>query len=277
MFERYPACAALEHKDRNRLPIARIRRVAGSDPRSHGIPEAGLIDVSHLVMMRLLRSCTAKSIRWAIDRTGSTPRRIQVSSSMIIEGIVTTLGPSGELNVAPMGPIVDLSMTELILRPFQSSTTFQNLKRHPQGVFHVVDDVLLIAQAALDRLSGIPETFPAVQIRGHVLRDCCRWYEFEISRFDDSQLRTQLTARVIHTGRVRDHFGFNRAKHAVLEVTILATRLHLIDESEVRQQISALASPVEKTAGPREIQAFQLVRQYVEDWYSSRSDASPSG
>ena len=26
---------------------------------------------------------------------------------MILEGIVTTLGPDGTLNVAPMGPIVD--------------------------------------------------------------------------------------------------------------------------------------------------------------------------
>ncbi len=186
---------------------------------------------------------------------------------MIVEGIVTTLNLSGELNIAPMGPMVDDSMTQLLLRPFRSSTTYQNLKARPCGVFHVIDDVLLIAQAALDRLESVPPTLAAERIDGQVLTDCCRWYEFEIVRFDDATERTSLTAQVVHTGRRRDMAGFNRAKHAVLEATILATRLHLIPESEVRQQLVALAVPVEKTAGLRERAAFDLVTTYVDEWY----------
>ncbi len=186
---------------------------------------------------------------------------------MILEGLVTSLNLAGEINLAPMGPIVDETMTRLILRPFQTSTTFQNLRQRPYGVFHVVDDVLLIAQAALHRLDSVPETFPAERIDGRVLKDCCRWYEFEISRCDDSSERTRLEANVVHVGRIRDMFGFHRARHAVLEATILATRLHLLPEHEVRAQLAALASPVEKTAGPREHEAFALVRDVVEDWY----------
>lgn len=188
---------------------------------------------------------------------------------MILEGLVTSLNLVGEVNLAPMGPIVDESMTTLVLRPFQSSTTYQNLRQHPQGVFHVVDDVLLIAQAALHRLDAIPDTFAATQIDGRVLKDCCRWYEFEIVTCDDSSERTRLEAKVIHTGRIRDMFGFHRARHAVLEATILATRLHLLAEDEVRAQLKNLASPVEKTAGPREREAFALVCDVVETWYRS--------
>jgi hypothetical protein len=189
---------------------------------------------------------------------------------MILEGIVTTLNSSGELNLAPMGPIVDESMTQLLLRPFQSSTTYQNLKTKPFGVFHVVDDVLLIAQAALDRLDCVPPTLAAEKIDGRVLRGCCRWYEFEATQIDDSAERTSIVAKVVHTGRIRDAFGFNRAKHAVLEATILATRLHLIPESEIRQQLKVLASAVEKTSGPQERAAFTLVSDYVENWYRKK-------
>jgi hypothetical protein len=160
-------------------------------------------------------------------------------------------------------------MQSLLLRPFQTSTTYRNLKSRPQGVFHVLDDVLLIAQAALDRLDRIPQTFPAVRVPGQVLQECCRWYEFEIVHCDDSTERTALTANVVHVGRLRDFFGFNRAKHAVLEATILATRLKLIPESELRPQLAALAIPVETTAGPQEREAFDLVMTYVNDWYSS--------
>ena len=188
---------------------------------------------------------------------------------MILEGIVTTLNSNDDLNIAPMGPIIDETITKLLLRPFQSSTTYRNLKLKPWGVFHVVDDVLLIARAALDRLEAEPPTFDAQRIGGRVLSDCCRWYEFEVTRIDDSAERTSITANVVHVGRIRDHFGFNRAKHAVLEATILATRLHLIPEMEVRQQLTTLASAVEKTAGPQERTAFSLVTHFVDVWYSA--------
>ena len=192
---------------------------------------------------------------------------------MILEGLVTTLNAAAEVNLAPMGPIVDETMSRLILRPFQTSTTYQNLRQHPCGVFHVVDDVLLIAQAALHRLEAIPETFPAERIDGRVLKDCCRWYEFEIVSCDASSERTRLDANVIHGGRVRDMFGFHRARHAVLEATILATRLHLLPEREIRAQLAALASPVDKTAGPREREAFALVCDVVEEWYKKNPTA----
>ena len=190
---------------------------------------------------------------------------------MIVEGIVTTVSQANELNIAPMGPIVDESMSTLLLRPFRTSTTYRNLKSRPTGVFHIVDDVLLIAQAALDRLDRLPSTIPAERVAGRVLEDCCRWYEFEVTNCDDDSDRTALTARVVHTGRRRDMFGFNRAKHAVLEATILATRLHLIAEADVRKQLTALSSPVEKTSGPREQQAFELVVSYVDDWFKTSS------
>jgi hypothetical protein len=72
---------------------------------------------------------------------------------MILEGIVTTLGPDGVVNVAPMGPRVDPTMTRLLLRPFRTAHTYQNLKQHGEGVFHVTDDVLLLARALLERSS----------------------------------------------------------------------------------------------------------------------------
>lgn len=182
---------------------------------------------------------------------------------MILEGIVTTREPDGGINIAPMGPIVDESMSTIHLRPFKTSRTYQNLKRRPAGVLHVVDDVLLIAEAALGTPREKPATFAATQIDGEVLADACRWYEFRIDRFDDTHDRTNLYAKVIHTGRLRDFFGFNRAKHAVLEAAILATRLHILPEADVRRQLEALASPVEKTSGPREREAFQFVIDFV--------------
>lgn len=182
---------------------------------------------------------------------------------MILEGIVTTLNPEGGLNVAPMGPIVDAGMTRLQLRPFQTSTTYANLNRTREGVFHVVDDVLLLARAAIDALDETPPTFPAEVVAGAVLSDCCRWYEFRVESLDDSRDRTEIAAIVVHAGRRRDFFGFNRARHAVLEAAILATRVHLLPPDDVRRQFADLRVLVDKTAGDAEREAFRLLEDYV--------------
>ncbi len=182
---------------------------------------------------------------------------------MIIEGIVTSLNREGLLNIAPMGPIVDESLTWFRLRPFQTSTTFRNLESTGCGVFHVVDDVLLIAQAALNRLPEEVPTRAALTIDGRVLEAACRWYEFRVETLDASQVRSEIQCDVTHTGVIREFFGFNRAKHAVLEATILATRLHLIPREQVLFQLKDLKVIVDKTAGPREFEAFALVEGYV--------------
>jgi hypothetical protein len=184
---------------------------------------------------------------------------------LILEGIVTTLNPDGTLNVAPMGPIVDESMQTLLLRPFTTSHTYSNLVRSPCGVFHVVDDVLLLARAAIDRWDVAPETFDAEQIQGRVLAAACRWYEFEIDRATAVEGRAELRARVVHVGRLRDVFGFNRAKHAVLEAAILATRVHILPGEELQRQMQELRTRVTKTAGAREAEAFELLACYIDE------------
>lgn len=184
---------------------------------------------------------------------------------MILEGIVTTLDASGAINVAPMGPLVDDTLSVLTLRPFQTSHTYRNLQAVPSGVFHVVDDVLLLARAAVGLLPQTPPTFPAAKVSGVVLAAACRWYEFVVEGWDDSKVRAEITARVIHSGRLRDFLGFNRARHAVLEAAILATRIHLIPRDELLAEFARLKAPVDKTAGPKELEAFALLEQFVRD------------
>ena len=185
---------------------------------------------------------------------------------MILEGIVTTLSADGVVNIAPMGPRVEPAMTDLLLRPFRTATTYANLKAHAEGVFHVTDDVLLLARAAIGELEPAPVLTPARRVRGMVLADACRWYEFRVLDCDESQERAAFRAEVVHVGRGRDFFGFNRAKHAVVEAAILATRVHLLAAEHIAAEFRRLAVLVEKTGGAQEQAAFAL----LETWVRSR-------
>jgi hypothetical protein len=183
---------------------------------------------------------------------------------MILEGIVTTVSPDGALNVAPMGPHVGPGMERFVLRPFPTSQTFRNLKARGEGVLHVTDDVLLLARAALGPVVPAPPVFPAERVRGSVLRDACRYYEFRVRGLDESEPRVRIEAEVVHAGRLRDFFGFNRAKHAVVEAAILATRTDFLPLDEIEAEYRKLAVIVAKTGGEQEQQAFALVRDHVQ-------------
>jgi uncharacterized protein len=194
---------------------------------------------------------------------------------MILEGIVTTVSASGVVNIAPMGPHVDCDAancewTRFTLRPFRTSQTFANLMEHGEGVLHVTDDVLLVARSALGVLDPLPPLRPALKVRGWVLADACRFYEFRVVACDDQSERARLEVEVVLCGRLRELFGFNRAKHAVLEAAILATRTAFLPLDEIESEYRKLAVLVEKTGGAQEHAAFDLLRRHVQQVKSQR-------
>jgi hypothetical protein len=181
---------------------------------------------------------------------------------LILEGIVTTLNEDGSANVSPMGPRVDRNVSRLVLRPFRTSQTYQNLKRHGSGVFHVIDDVELIARAAVGQLET-PRLVPLDFKDCIRLADCCRWFAFQVTRLDDREERTTIDCSVSKRGVIREFFGFNRAKHAVLEAAILATRIGILPADEIRCEFERLAIPVQKTAGDQERRAFEFLQTHI--------------
>ncbi len=194
---------------------------------------------------------------------------------MILEGIVTTTSAAGAIHIAAMGPRVgefsaDGTLTRFLLRPFRTAKTWANLRAHPEGVLHVTDDVLLLARAAVDRLDPPPPHRPASHVRGWVLTGACRYHEFRVLSCDDREERVRLEAEVVHTGRLRDFFGFNRAKHAVVEAAILATRTALLPLEEIAAEYRRLAILVDKTGGPQEHEAFALLQGYLKEVVSSQ-------
>jgi hypothetical protein len=191
---------------------------------------------------------------------------------MILEGIVTTLAPDGTVNIAPMGPRVDAAMHQVLLRPYHTSQTYRNLKRHGEGVLHVTDDVLLIARAAVGVVAPTPALFPAAKVKGVVLQDACRYFEFRVRGLDDREERVRVDVDVVHAGRLRDFFGFNRAKHAVVEAAILATRTEFLPPEEIEADFRKLSVLVDKTGGEQEHAAFGFLRGYVEERLKRKRD-----
>ena len=178
---------------------------------------------------------------------------------MIVETLVTTLDREGRANVAPMGVVWGES--EIVLKPYRETTTFRNLLESPEAVVNLVDDVLYYVHAAL--ASPTFPSQPALTVRGVVLDAACSWRELRVRESDASQARARFACDVVDRGTRREFIGYNRARNAVLEATILATRTRILPIGEILAEYARLQAIVEKTAGPAERDAMALLAEFV--------------
>jgi hypothetical protein len=177
----------------------------------------------------------------------------------IIETVTTTLNPDGTVNCAAMG--VEWGSDVIVIKPFPSTRTLRNLRATGAAVLNITDDILLFTQAALG--DPHPPTLPAATVAGAVLADACSWREVTVEEIDADGPRARVTTRVVGRGTGREFVGFNRASHAVLEASIIASRARLLPAADIGTELERLQTLVDKTAGSREREAMELVRRHV--------------
>lgn len=199
----------------------------------------------------------------------------------ILEGIATTQNRRGDVNVAPMGPIVTQragrEIKELLFRPFPESTTYRNLQEHPEGVFHTTDNVLLFARAVTRSLDNDSLTFAdSTDVKVPRLLSVCGWHEFRVTSFDDSGERPQFYAEVVACGQELPWMGYNRAQATVLETAILATRVHLLPEEDIRSQLPRFRTIIDKTADEDSHEAFAMLESFITSQLVRLTEQAPA-
>jgi hypothetical protein len=182
---------------------------------------------------------------------------------MIIETLVTTKNQDGSLNLAPMGPTYQGSWERFELRPFDSSTTLANLQRTGEGILHITDNARMMALAAIGGLRELPPGVAGKRVDVMAIQDACCWFEFKVDFIELTGPRANVSCRTVHQHRQRDFLGFNRARHAVVEAAILATRINFLPAEEVAAQYRQYRALVNKTGGPEEIEAMTALEQFV--------------
>jgi uncharacterized protein len=183
----------------------------------------------------------------------------RLPEAAIVETVTTTINPDGTVNCAAMG--VEWGDETIVIKPYRSTRTLRNLRATRAAVVNLTDDILLFTQAALG--DPQPPTRPTAMIDGAVLADACSWREVAVEAIDASGPRARVTTRVVARGVGREFLGFSRARHAVLEASIVASRARRLPSAEIRAELERLQVLVDKTAGPREREAMELVRRHV--------------
>jgi uncharacterized protein len=173
----------------------------------------------------------------------------------ILETVVTTINPDGSVNCAAMG--VEWGQERIVIKPYGGTRTLRNLRATGAAVVNVTDDILLFSQAALG--DPHPPTRRAASIDGAILDGACSWREVRVEAVDDHAPRARVSTLVVDRGAGREFLGLNRASHAVLEASILASRARMLPAEDIAAEMHRLQVLVDKTAGPREREAMAYV------------------
>ena len=181
---------------------------------------------------------------------------------MIRETIITTVDRSGAVHIAPLGIIADGE--HWIVAPFRPSRTLDNLREVPHAVASHVDDLRIFAGC----LTGRRE-WPTVATEGPVprLEAAISHWELAVEGVVEDAQRPRFRLRLVRAVSHAPSSGFNRAQAAVIELAILSTRLDFLPREKVARETAYLAIAIDKTAGPREAEAWGWLMEKVRVFY----------
>ncbi len=188
---------------------------------------------------------------------------------MIQEIIVTTQNEDGSTHVAPMGIREENGL--IVIAPFKPSTTLENIQRNKSAVVNRIDDVRIFAGC----LTGHKDwpLVPAEKINGQRLKAALSHLELDLELYEDNELRPRLYLKPVIEVTHASFKGFNRAQSAVLEAAILVSRLHILPEEKVNQEIEYLTMAIDRTAGENEKIAWQWLMDKIDKFRQEKNES----
>ena len=75
----------------------------------------------------------------------------------------------------------------------------------------------------------------------------------------------------MHEVNHRAFSGFNRAQAAVIELSVLVSRLHMLPMEKIETEMTYLSIAIEKTAGVRERQAWDWLVERIGNYKANLS------
>jgi hypothetical protein len=184
----------------------------------------------------------------------------------ISEMIATTKSAAGKPNAAPIGIITtvdDDGARAYQVKLYRGSQTRANVLETGRLAANATTDAILFVETAFDDLSTECftdfEGFP-------VLWEATAWIIFtsELVEEREDYLRFQLCPQAVKINR-KEVKAINRGLNAVIEATILATRVSMTkdkrEREELRKELERYAAIVAKCGGWREREAMGMLKE----------------
>jgi hypothetical protein len=173
----------------------------------------------------------------------------------ITEVIITSISRDGVPNAAPMGVVTHDG--HYFIRMFPNTTTLKNVEETGHLVANVTTDPMLYVISAFDNLeAGYFSEEKDVSVP--TIKNASAWVYCKCN-VGEAVILEPIASKIIDLEVPR----FSRAFPAIIEATIVGTRLRFYKGDVGEKKIHEYESIVRKCGGPRELEAIAKLKQLL--------------
>lgn len=181
---------------------------------------------------------------------------------IIYETIVISTDAMGNPYIAPFG--VRERDGFVLIAPFRPSTTLNNLLNQKTATLNLTDDVRVFAGSFTGH--RVWPTQRADKVDGLRLTDALAHRELMLEKVIEDEQRPELYFKVVSEANHQPFRGFNRAQAAVIELSVLVSRLHMLPIEKIKTEMAYLEIAINKTAGEREWEAWTWLVERIQNF-----------
>ena len=184
---------------------------------------------------------------------------IDKKSEKINEIILITECEDGTPHIAPFG--IRERDGLILIAPFRPSTSLDNLLSGRRATVNATDDVRVFAGALTGRRNWLVED----RVGALILQSTLSYQSLKLEKVEDDVQRPKLYFSKLKEEILKPFQGFNRAQAAVVELSVLVSRLHMLSIEKITSEMEYLSIAIKKTASDNELEAWSWLVEAVEN------------
>ena len=190
---------------------------------------------------------------------------------MIHEVIVTTRNMDSKVHIAPMGIKIFHEESELFaqISPFKPSQTLNNILETRIATINFIDDVKVFSGIVTGEKKDWSLKSSDDMYVPHIEHTNTHMNVIVVEDYDDP-VRPKIKCRIVNEEIHRPFLGFNRAQFSVIELAVLSTRLGMIDDNKIRDELKYLKIGIDKTAGKNEREAWDWIEEKINKYFGKQ-------
>tara|TARA_B100000886_G_C20308808_1_gene442942 strand:- start:75 stop:644 length:570 start_codon:yes stop_codon:yes gene_type:complete len=178
---------------------------------------------------------------------------------MIFESIITSIDSLGRTNVAPFG--IKREHDFIFISPYIPSKTFDNLKLNKVGAVNYVDDSEIFVNCIIGKKEFSLKR--CTKVACFYLEKALTVEEFLVDDFLSHKLRPTFKCKILKTNKVKAFMGHNRSRSAIIEACILASRIKILEEKKIFDELNYLSIAISKTSGKKELILWKELNKFI--------------
>lgn len=178
---------------------------------------------------------------------------------MIYETIISTMSKDNIVKVSPFG--IKKKDNLVLISPYLPSKTHKNLLRTKYASVSYTDNANIFVDCLTQKKKFEMEKCDFIE--GFFLSDSLRHEEVKVVNYIKNEERPTFECEILHSKNHRAFIGINRARNALIEACILATRVNLLPKSKIISELNYLENAIKKTSGKFEKKSWRELVEYI--------------